>query len=89
MILEGPMIMIAVGVLTVFHPGLVLGRDMWKATAFSFRSSRAKTDVERYKTFQDQDVEIQEFATVQVALGSPTLSAEGEEQGHGHHHARK
>jgi len=36
MILEGPMIIAAVVVLTMWHPGLVFGADMWKSTSFRY-----------------------------------------------------
>lgn len=39
MILEGPMIIAAVAVLTLWHPGVVVGTEMWKTT--SFRHNKA------------------------------------------------
>jgi len=39
MVLEGPMIMIAVGVLTVFHPGYAF-QGQWHDATWSFREKK-------------------------------------------------
>ncbi|KAL9091274.1 MAG: hypothetical protein Q9165_004908 [Trypethelium subeluteriae] len=46
MVLEGPMIILAILALTVFHPGFVL-KDAWHASGFSFHSNKA--DVVEYQ----------------------------------------
>lgn len=43
MILEGPMIIIAVLLVTICHPGLVL-KDAWQTASFSFRSNKGNVD---------------------------------------------
>lgn len=47
MILEGPMIFIAVILLTIFHPGWVFGAELWVAAGFSF--GREKKESNRVK----------------------------------------
>ncbi|KIW60045.1 hypothetical protein PV05_00295 [Exophiala xenobiotica] len=51
MIFEGPMIIIAVAGLTIFHPGLVIGRDMWKAA----KGKKAKDIKGPYKEVADDE----------------------------------
>jgi hypothetical protein len=46
MILEGPMIFIAVTVLTIWHPGYVFGATLWVEAGFHLRS---KKDLQDYK----------------------------------------
>ncbi len=40
MILEGPMIIIAVAVLTVWHPGYVMGAKIWMDAGFHLRTRK-------------------------------------------------
>ena len=40
MILEGPMIFIAVALLTVWHPGYVLGTKLWNDAGFHLRKQK-------------------------------------------------
>ncbi len=42
MVLEGPMIFVAVGLLTAFHPGIAFG-DLWKVTDWSLRKKSASS----------------------------------------------
>ncbi|KAK5044382.1 hypothetical protein LTR84_011332 [Exophiala bonariae] len=66
MILEGPMIIAAVAVLTICHPGVVMGADMWKST--SFRHNGAEDAVAPYKETDEDD----NIAMVPVARYSNT-----------------
>ena len=40
MILEGPMVFIAVAVLTVWHPGYVMGAKLWVDAGFHLRTRK-------------------------------------------------
>jgi hypothetical protein len=44
MILEGPMIFIAVGLLTVYHPGWVIGSKLWVEAGFHLRAKKSLQD---------------------------------------------
>ncbi|EXJ56921.1 hypothetical protein A1O7_07265 [Cladophialophora yegresii CBS 114405] len=46
MILEGPMIFVAVGLLTAYHPGWVIGAKLWVEAGFHLRT---KKSVQMYK----------------------------------------
>lgn len=52
MILEGPMIITAVGVLTMWHPGLIMGAEMWKNTSFRNSQKKGKNP---YKEIDEED----------------------------------
>jgi hypothetical protein len=41
MVLEGPMVFIGVTLLTIWHPGYVLGTKLWNEANFHLRSKRA------------------------------------------------
>ncbi|KIW97467.1 uncharacterized protein Z519_01051 [Cladophialophora bantiana CBS 173.52] len=55
MILEGPMIIIAVTGLTAWHPGLVLGQKLWSDAGFHFRTKKASLN--HYKEVNDSSTE--------------------------------
>lgn len=52
MILEGPMIIIAAALLTAFHPGIALGRQLWDTAGFSLRT---KKNTELYKKVRSDE----------------------------------
>jgi hypothetical protein len=52
MILEGPMIIAAVAALTIWHPGVVMGAEMWKNTSFRKNQKNAKNP---YKEIDEED----------------------------------
>ncbi|KIW83722.1 hypothetical protein Z517_02968 [Fonsecaea pedrosoi CBS 271.37] len=54
MIFEGPMIIIAVAVLTIWHPGIVLGAQLWEDAGFHFRT---KASLVHYKEVNDSSAE--------------------------------
>jgi hypothetical protein len=54
MVLEGPLIIIAVGVMTAFHPGPAF-KGKWAVAAWSFRNKGAKTDVDERKDMTQTD----------------------------------
>jgi hypothetical protein len=48
MVLEGPMVFIGVTLLTIWHPGYVLGTKLWNEANFHLRSKRgAKREMEK------------------------------------------
>lgn len=52
MILEGPMIILAVLSLTIFHPGLVF-HETWGAAAWSLRSKKSNDEPKRESSKDD------------------------------------
>jgi hypothetical protein len=49
MILEGPMVFVALLVLTIWHPGYVFGTDLWNNAGFHLRKSREPKTMQSYK----------------------------------------
>lgn len=71
MILEGPMIIAAVAVLTVWHPGVVVGTEMWKTTSFRHNKAAA-TARTPYKELDEEDsvamVPVARYSNASLAL---------------------
>lgn len=55
MILEGPMIFIAVALLTIWHPGYVLGTKLWNQAGFHLRKQKKNLG-----TYKEVDASSQE-----------------------------
>ena len=51
MVLDGVMVLVACIALTAMHPGLAFGKDNWKRSGFSFRST--KHDKEDHATLEN------------------------------------
>ncbi|KEF59046.1 uncharacterized protein A1O9_03889 [Exophiala aquamarina CBS 119918] len=56
MILEGPMIIVAVAVLTIWHPGLVCGANTWKNTSFRNARKRGKSLAYKEMIYDDDNI---------------------------------
>jgi RTA1 like protein len=53
MVLEGPMIILAVLLLTILHPGYVFDGS-WQAAGWSFRSGKSEVELEGQTRDHDQ-----------------------------------
>ena len=59
MVLEGTMIALACILLTVFHPGLVVGGEVWSAASWKGAKNAAATDAEKARPDTDTGSESQ------------------------------
>ena len=63
MILEGPMVFIAVALLTVWHPGYVLGAKLWLEAGFHLRSKKELQDYKKVNGSSQEGFAMQQQPT--------------------------
>jgi hypothetical protein len=64
MVLEGPMIFIAAFALTLCHPGIAFGgSDIWKATGFSKKATKARGSLGEFNQHAMYDVSYREHTS--------------------------